>query len=76
MLAGVEGVRAVSVPDGPAWRDGEQAVPALEATVGGSTALINDFVDSVYGSFPLMLGLIACVTFVLLARAFRSIVLP
>jgi RND superfamily putative drug exporter len=47
-----------------------------ETTVGGSTALVEDFVDAVYGSFPLMLGLIALVTVVLLARAFRSVVLP
>jgi RND superfamily putative drug exporter len=44
--------------------------------VGGSTALIEDWVDDVYGSFPLMLGLIALVTFLLLVRAFRSILLP
>jgi putative drug exporter of the RND superfamily len=50
---------------------------SLEATsVGGSTAEIEDFVDDVYGAFPLMLALIALVTFVLLARAFRSLVLP
>jgi RND superfamily putative drug exporter len=35
-----------------------------------------DWVDSVYGSFPLMLGLISLITFVLLARALRSLVLP
>jgi len=35
-----------------------------------------DFSHDVYGSFPLMLALIALATFVLLARAFRSIVLP
>jgi RND superfamily putative drug exporter len=44
--------------------------------VGGATALFIDWVDDVYGSFPLMLGLIALITFVLLARAFRSVVLP
>ena len=33
----------------------------------------RDFVDGVYGSFPLMLVLISVVTFVLLARAFRSL---
>jgi RND superfamily putative drug exporter len=44
--------------------------------VGGQTALITDWVDGVYGSFPLMLGLISLITFVLLARAFRSLVLP
>jgi RND superfamily putative drug exporter len=36
----------------------------------------DDFVDAVYGSFPLMIALIAIVTFVLLARAFRSLLLP
>jgi RND superfamily putative drug exporter len=47
-----------------------------ETGVGGQTALITDWVDAVYGTFPLMLGLISLITFVLLARAFRSIVLP
>ncbi|MEA2341760.1 MAG: hypothetical protein QOG11_1837 [Solirubrobacteraceae bacterium] len=45
------------------------------AEVGGNTAQNADFVHAVYGNFPLMLGLIAIVTFLLLARAFRSIVL-
>src|SRR5204862_5929333 len=36
----------------------------------------DDFVDAVYGSFPLMIVLIASLTFVLLARAFRSLLLP
>ncbi len=50
---------------------------SLEATsVGGSTAEIEDFVDDVYGAFPLMLTLISLVTLVLLARAFRSLLLP
>ena len=43
--------------------------------VGGNTAQNADFVHAVYGNFPLMLGLIALVTFLLLARAFRSVVL-
>jgi RND superfamily putative drug exporter len=45
------------------------------AQVGGNTAQNKDFVTAVYGNFPLMLGLIALITFVLLARAFRSVVL-
>jgi RND superfamily putative drug exporter len=45
------------------------------AQVGGNTAQNKDFVTAVYGNFPLMLGLIALVTFVLLARSFRSVVL-
>ena len=44
--------------------------------VGGAPAVNDDFVDAVYGSFPLMVGLIALTTFVLLARAFRSLLLP
>ncbi len=44
--------------------------------IGGATALVEDWVDDVYGSFPLMLALIALVTFALLVRAFRSILLP
>src|SRR3712207_7868714 len=35
-----------------------------------------DFIDAVYGSFPLMIALIAISTFILLARAFRSLLLP
>ena len=44
--------------------------------VSGSGAALIDFSDSVYGAFPLMLGLIALATFLLLARAFRSLLLP
>ena len=47
-----------------------------DARVGGIVAQNDDFIDAVYGSFPLMVGLIALLTFVLLARAFRSVVLP
>lgn len=57
-----------------AVRDAAAALPGT--SVGGGTAETTDFVDGVYGSFPLMLVLISVVTFVLLARAFRSIVLP
>ncbi len=44
--------------------------------VAGSGASMLDFSNDVYGSFPLMLALIALATFVLLARAFRSLLLP
>ncbi len=43
--------------------------------VGGNTAQNVDFNSAVYGNFPLMLAAIALVTFLLLARAFRSVVL-
>jgi RND superfamily putative drug exporter len=45
------------------------------ARVGGSGALAIDATASLYGSFPLMLAVVAAVTFVLLARAFRSLLL-
>jgi len=44
--------------------------------VGGYSAQGQDFVSAVYGNFPLMIGLIILVTFILLARAFRSVLLP
>jgi RND superfamily putative drug exporter len=45
-------------------------------SVGGRPAADSDFVDAVYGSFPLMIALIAITSFILLARAFRSLLLP
>jgi RND superfamily putative drug exporter len=47
-----------------------------DVRVGGQPASTADFIDAVYGSFPLMLALIALTTFILLARAFRSLLLP
>jgi RND superfamily putative drug exporter len=44
--------------------------------LGGLPAQNRDFIDAVYGNFPLMIALIALITFVLLARAFRSLLLP
>ena len=44
--------------------------------VGGVGAENADFVSAIYGSFPEMIALIAVLTFLLLARAFRSLLLP
>jgi putative drug exporter of the RND superfamily len=44
--------------------------------VGGVGAENADFVSAIYGSFPAMIALIAVLTFLLLARAFRSLLLP
>ena len=49
---------------------------AAQARIGGDAAENADFVTAVYGNFPLMIALIAIVTFLLLARAFRSLILP
>jgi len=43
--------------------------------VGGGGASLIDFDHAVYGDFPIMLALIAVATFLLLARAFRSVLL-
>ncbi|HEX6461565.1 MAG TPA: MMPL family transporter [Thermoleophilaceae bacterium] len=56
-------------------RDAAHAV-GPDVRVGGINAQNRDFISAVYGNFPLMLGLIAVITFVLLARAFRSLLLP
>ncbi len=47
-----------------------------DVKLGGQQASNTDFIDAVYGNFPLMIGLIALFTFLLLARAFRSLLLP
>jgi putative drug exporter of the RND superfamily len=44
--------------------------------IGGEAAQAADWVDAVYGNFPLTLALILGLTFILLARAFRSLILP
>jgi RND superfamily putative drug exporter len=62
--ATLEGVRAVARGAGP------------DVRVGGQPAANDDFIDAVYGSFPLMILLITVTTFILLARAFRSLLLP
>ncbi|TDE34163.1 MMPL family transporter [Nonomuraea mesophila] len=47
-----------------------------DGRVGGSAAQSMDFRAHAYGAFPWMLALIALVTYVMLARAFRSLLLP
>jgi len=45
-------------------------------TLGGVAAEDRDFVAAVYSNFPYVLGFVVLLTFILLARAFRSLVLP
>ena len=47
-----------------------------EVQVGGQAAQNADFVSAIYGSLGWMLALIALATYLLLARAFRSLLLP
>ena len=77
-MISVQPVAEASTPEGKQTiarvRQAAAAIPG--GRVGGSGPLNVDFGDAVYGRFPLMLGVIAAVTFVLLARAFRSLLLP
>jgi putative drug exporter of the RND superfamily len=63
---------------------GQDTVRAVRAAIGSNSSVVGvggdgaeliDFDNAVYGNFPLMLTLIAIGTFLLLARAFRSVVL-
>jgi len=47
-----------------------------DVRVTGPMAQNDDFIDAVFGNFPLMILLIGIVTYILLARAFRSLLLP
>jgi putative drug exporter of the RND superfamily len=52
------------------------ALTGTAATLGGVPAVDRDFVHAVYGNFPYVLAFVLALTLILLARAFRSIVLP
>jgi RND superfamily putative drug exporter len=63
---------------------GQTTVTALEHSllgrshvigIGGDGASLIDFDHAVYGDFPLMLAIIGVATFLLLTRAFRSVLL-
>jgi RND superfamily putative drug exporter len=47
-----------------------------DVAIGGEAAQGADFLDAVYSNFPLLILLISGFTFLLLARAFRSLLLP
>jgi putative drug exporter of the RND superfamily len=77
-------VEAVPIPDS-GTSEGEDTLHGVreaahavgpDVRVGGQPASNADFIDAVYGSFPLMIALITVSTFILLARAFRSLLLP
>jgi RND superfamily putative drug exporter len=53
----------------------KDALPA-DASLGGVAPEDRDFVHAVYGNFPYVLLFVVLLTYVLLARAFRSLLLP
>src|SRR5207245_8277834 len=82
-------VEAIPAADGAASKS-KRAISALQKTVlpklasatgtritlGGVAAEDRDFVHAVYGNFPYVLLFVVILTYILLARAFRSLVLP
>src|SRR4051812_26681702 len=75
------------VPDGETVDSASIAVvddvrTAVEAAVdgpvgvAGTGAIVQDYFNAVYDNFPCVLALIAVITFVLLVRTFRSLLLP
>ena len=64
-------------PAGRATLDRLRTAPVDgEVSIGGEAAQGADFLDAVYSNFPLLILLISAFTFLLLARAFRSLLLP
>ena len=77
-LVSVLPVAETSTDEGEATVERVRDLAAAElpgARVGGGGVLAIDATASLYGSFPLLLAAVAVVTFVLLARAFRSLLL-
>jgi RND superfamily putative drug exporter len=60
---------------GTSLADIRHTVPQ-DAMVGGQGAVSIDETNSTYGSFPLLFAVVAVVTFLLLARGLKSILLP
>ncbi len=75
LIPEVETVNSASVQ---VVRDVVAASADIDGVVGvaGLGTAQVDFLHAVYGNFPLVLAIIAVLTFVLLARAFRSLLLP
>jgi RND superfamily putative drug exporter len=52
------------------------ALKGTNATVSGTAAVDRDLVHAIYGNFAYLLAFVLALTYILLARAFRSLVLP
>jgi RND superfamily putative drug exporter len=64
-----------SSQSGSAVADIRNSIPKTDL-VGGQGALAIDEVNTTYGAFPLLFAIVALVTFLLLARGLKSILLP
>src|SRR5207237_3697237 len=52
------------------------ALKGTSGTLTGVAAVDRDFLHALFGNFPYVLAFVMVLTLILLARAFRSIVLP
>lgn len=75
-------IEAFPSADGAA-RETERTIERVKDRLEGTDAVLTgvapvdrDFVTAVYSNFPYVLGFVVLLTFVLLARAFRSLLLP
>ncbi|MDQ6847974.1 MAG: MMPL family transporter [Candidatus Dormibacteraeota bacterium] len=86
-VAAAAGTRlAVAIPENETYngstvqvvRDIKSAVTGKPGIIGvtGVGALQLDYQNGVYGTFPLVLALLVVVTYILLVRAFRSLLVP
>jgi RND superfamily putative drug exporter len=57
-------------------RSAVEAAVDGEVGVTGAGATVGDYFSAVYDKFPYVMALIAVITFILLARTFRSLLLP
>jgi RND superfamily putative drug exporter len=82
VLAASEGAYGDEEVQDLARRIRSEAVPAADfpagttVLVGGGPSAGIDFIDEIYGSFPILILFVLGVTFILLMRAFRSVLLP
>jgi RND superfamily putative drug exporter len=78
LVAVLPDVETVDSQEAAVVRRVDDAIAGVPGVVGvsGAGATVLDYIDAVYKKFPYTLGVIALVTFVLLVRTFRSIVLP
>ena len=53
-----------------------RAAPTGEVGITGVGAVVSDYFSAVYANFPYVLAIISVITFVLLVRTFRSVLLP
>ncbi|WP_332642993.1 MMPL family transporter [Aeromicrobium sp.] len=57
-------------------RDAAEGASSGEVGMTGAGPVVQDYFTAVYEKFPYVLALIALITFILLVRTFRSILLP